>query len=76
MEGRKNDKIVENVVIEEEMEWKGKKITRERVIKKWKIPKIIKNDIGFQMMFGFDPPARGVKSKSHLEEYSINDKIM
>ena len=74
MDGRKNDKIVKNIIIEEEIEWRGKKITRERMIKKWKIPKVIKNDIGFQMMFGFDPPARGLPTKSNLEEYNINDK--
>ena len=75
MDGRKNDKIVKNIIIEEEIEWKGKKITRERMIKKWKIAEFIKNDIGFQMMFGFDPPARGLPTKSNLEEYNINDKI-
>ena len=31
------DKIVKNIIIEEEIEWKGKKITRERMIKKWKM---------------------------------------
>ena len=31
MDGRKNDKIVKNIIIEEEIEWKGKKIRREYV---------------------------------------------
>ena len=74
-EGRKNDKIVRTEIVLEEIEFKGKKIIREKTIKKWNIPKVIKNDIGFQMMFGFDPPARGLPTKSNLEEYNINDKI-
>ena len=75
-EGRKNDKIVRTEIVLEEIEFKGKKIIREKTIKKWNIPKVIKNDIGFQLMFGFDPPAKGKQTKSHLEEYSINDKII
>ena len=75
MTGRKNDKVVSNIIVKEKIKFQGEKITRERIEKKWEIPEIITNDIGFQMMFGFDPPARGLPTKSNLEEYNINDKI-
>ena len=70
--GRKNDKIVENITVKEKITFRGKKITRERIEKKWNIPKIIKNDIGFQMMFGFDPPNNPKPAKSNLEEKSLD----
>ena len=73
---RKNDKIVSNVIIKEEIMFQGKKIIRERVKKQWKMPKVITNDIGFQLMFGFDTPtiARNLKDVA-LKEYNINHKI-
>tara|TARA_R110001592_G_scaffold127601_2_gene339439 strand:+ start:3089 stop:3337 length:249 start_codon:yes stop_codon:yes gene_type:complete len=70
--GRKNDKIVENITVKEKITFRGKKIIRERIEKKWNIPKIIKNDIGFQMMFGFDPPNNPKPAKSNLEEKSLD----
>ena len=75
MTSRKNDKIVSNVIVKEEVVFQGKKIIREKVEKKWTIPKIITNDIGFQMMFGFDPPTKTSKSKIDTKEYSINEII-
>ena len=48
----KSPSIVTNKTILEEITFHGKKITRERIIKQWNIPKIIKDDIGYQMMFG------------------------
>ena len=58
---RKNDKIVSNVIIKEEIMFQAKVIT---------------NDIGFQLMFGFDTPtiARNLKDVA-LKEYNINHKI-
>ena len=75
MTPRKNDKIVENVIIKEEIEFQGKKIIRERIEKKWSIPKIITNDIGFQMIFGFDKPYKLPNVTIDINEYSINYKI-
>lgn len=75
MTARKTSKIVENIEIEEEIMLKGKKIKRERVVKKWNIPKVINSDIGFQLMFGFDPPMSPSKSEAALTEMSINQKI-
>ena len=49
--GRKNDKIVKSKIITEKIIFRGEKITRERVEKVWNIPKVITNDIGFQLMF-------------------------
>tara|TARA_R100000789_G_C2879431_1_gene113994 strand:- start:154 stop:408 length:255 start_codon:yes stop_codon:yes gene_type:complete len=54
--GRKSDRIVKNKSILEKVKFKGKVITRERLEKVWSIPEIITNDIGFQLMFGFDAP--------------------
>ena len=48
----KSPSIVTNKTILEEITFHGKKITRERVVKQWNIPKTIKDDIGYQMMFG------------------------
>ena len=39
------------------------------------MPKIITNDIGFQMMFGFDSPSKPSKTDAALIEYSTNQKI-
>lgn len=74
---RKNDKIVRNVVVKEEIKFKGKIIIRERVKKQWKIPKVITNDIGFQLLFGFDPPSKISRKLKDIvsKEYSINHKI-
>ena len=71
--GRKTDKIVKPKIITEKIIFRGEKITRERVEKVWNIPKVITNDIGFQLMFGFDPP-RSPKNKSEgLKEYFLGN---
>ena len=73
---RKNDKIVSNVMVKEEIVLQGKKVIRERIKKQWKIPKVITNDIGFQLMFGFDSPTISRKLNDiALKEYDINHKI-
>ena len=48
----KVQKIVRNVVTEEEIVFRGQKITRERIDVEYDIPKVINTDIGFQLMFG------------------------
>jgi len=48
----KHQIVVKDKVITEEIEFRGKKIIRERVIKEFNIPKIITSDIGFQLQFG------------------------
>jgi len=48
----KSPTIVKNKTVLEEITFRGKKITRERVVKEWNIPKIITSDIGYQLMFG------------------------
>ena len=57
---RKNDKIVRNVIVKEEIKFQGKT-----------------NDIGFQLLFGFDPPAKISRKLKDIasKEYSINHKI-
>ena len=71
---RKNDKIVRNIIVKEKIKFQGKTIIREKMKKQWEIPKIITNDIGFQMMFGFDSPSKPSKTDAALIEYSINHK--
>ena len=73
--GRKNDRIVKAKVITEEIIFHGEKITREKVEKIWNIPKIITNDIGFQLMFGFNPPTMHSSGKFRgIEEYRLDNK--
>ena len=69
--GRKTDKIVKPKVITEKIIFRGEKITREKVEKVWNIPKVITNDIGFQLMFGFDPPKSPTNTSEGLKEYSL-----
>ena len=72
----KNDKIVSNVMTKEKIIFQGKKVIRERIKKQWKIPKVITNDISFQLMFGFDSPTISRKLNNiALKEYYINHKI-
>ena len=73
--GRKNDRIVKDKVITEKIIFRGEKITRERVEKIWNIPKVITNDIGFQLMFGFNPPTINSSGKFRgIEEHILDNK--
>ena len=66
----KNTVVVKNKIVMEEIVFRGKKIKRERVVKEWNIPKVITNDIGFQLMFGFTNLAKPKKSTANIEEIS------
>ena len=70
--GRKTDRIVKSKVITEKIIFRGEKITRERVEKVWNIPKVITNDIGFQLMFGFDPPTSPQNKSKGIKEYTLD----
>ena len=72
--GRKNDKIVKSKIITEKIIFRGEKITRERVEKVWNIPKVITNDIGFQLMFGFDAPKSPINTSEGLKEYFLDNR--
>ena len=48
----KHQIVVKSKTIKEKITFRGVKITRERVIKEFKIPKLIVSDIGFQLQFG------------------------
>lgn len=48
----KHQNVVKNKTITEKIKFRGIKITRERVIKEFKIPEIIVSDIAFQLQFG------------------------
>ena len=71
----KNTSIVKNKIVMEEIVFRGKKIKRERVVKEWDIPKIITDDIGFQLMFGFKSPSRPKKLQTDREELSCSTAL-
>ncbi len=52
---RKIPVVVKRTAVNEEIIFQGKKIIREKIVKTFEIPKIINDDIGFQMQFGFNP---------------------
>tara|TARA_R100000742_G_C4274928_1_gene95132 strand:+ start:95 stop:343 length:249 start_codon:yes stop_codon:yes gene_type:complete len=65
--------VVERTVVHEEIIFKGKKIIRERIVKKIKLPKIITNDYSYEMLMGFKPglPRYGNKTTG-IESVSVN----
>ena len=71
--GRKTDRIVKNRIILEKVKFRGQTITIERVEKVWDIPTTITNDIGFQLMFGFDPPRSPQNTSEGLKEYFLGN---
>ena len=71
----KNPKIVTNKIVLEEITFQGKKIKREKVVKEWDIPKIITEDIGYQLMFGNSPTINRKAPESKLTEVQLKDKF-
>ena len=71
----KNTSIVKNKTVMEEIVFRGKKIKREKVVKEWDIPKIITDDIGFQLMFGFKSPSRPKKLQTDVEEINCSTAL-
>jgi hypothetical protein len=68
----KSPTIVKNKVVLEEITFRGKKIIRESIVKEWNIPKIIKHDIGYQLMFGHrDSLRQSKKSVSGIVERTL-----
>jgi len=64
--------IIKRTIVKEEVIFRGKKIVRERIVKEFKIPKIINHDIGFQLMFGMTAsPTTNISKKGGIEEYSF-----
>ena len=68
----KTPRIVKNKIILEEITFQGKKIKREAIVKEWNIPKIITEDIGYQLMFGNRPSTSKTAPNSNLKEVKIN----
>lgn len=66
-------RIVRRTAVNEEIIFQGKKIIREKIIKTFDIPKIINEDLTFQLQFGFHPgiPSRNLQS-SGIEEHFID----
>ena len=61
---RKIPVVIKRTAVNEEIIFKGKKIIREKIVKTFEIPKIINDDIGFQMQFGFNPGIATRNTKS------------
>ena len=68
---KKTPIIVKNKMVKEEIIFRGEKIIRERIEKEWNIPKIITGDIGFQLMFGFQPALTTTKTHANVKEISL-----
>ena len=64
--------IVKNKIKLEQIKFRGKTITREIIVKEWNIPKIIKTDISFQLMFGFNSLNNPKPTQSNLKERCVN----
>ena len=71
---KKTPIIVKNKMVKEEIIFKGKEIIREKIEKEWNIPKIITGDIGFQLIFGFQPGFKPIKTVSNVEEIQLNPR--
>ena len=69
---KKTPSIVKDKVVLEEIIFQGKKIMRETVVKEWNIPKIITEDIGYQLMFGNRPTINRKAPLSNVEELQID----
>jgi len=61
---RKIPVVIKRTAVNEEIIFKGKKIIREKIVKTFEMPKIINDDIGFQMQFGFNPGIATRNTKS------------
>ena len=68
---KKTPIIVKNKMVKEEIIFRGEKIIREKIEKEWNIPKIITGDIGFQLMFGFQPGFKPIKTHANAKEISL-----
>ena len=69
---KKTPRIVKDKVVLEEITFQGKKIMRETIVKEWNIPKIITEDIGYQLMFGNRPTINRKAPLSDVEELQID----
>jgi len=61
---RKIPVVIKRTAVNEEIIFQGKKIIREKIVKTFEMPKIITDDIGFQMQFGFNPGIATRNTKS------------
>jgi len=61
---RKIPVVIKRTAVNEEIIFKGKRIIREKIVKTFEMPKIINDDIGFQMQFGFNPGHASRNTKS------------
>ena len=61
---RKIPVVIKRTAVNEEIIFKGKRIIREKIVKTFEMPKIINDDLGFQMQFGFNPGIATRNTKS------------
>tara|TARA_R100000541_G_scaffold41593_1_gene49028 strand:+ start:2610 stop:2840 length:231 start_codon:yes stop_codon:yes gene_type:complete len=66
-------RIVTRIAVNEEIIFQGKKIIREKIIKEFNMPKIINEDLTFQMQFGFHPGIASMNTNSSgIKEHFID----
>jgi hypothetical protein len=70
----KHQIVVKSKVITEDIIFRGKKITRERVVKEFKLPKMITSDIGFQLQFGFKGNDKPYSKPTNQNTIHFEDK--
>tara|TARA_R110002020_G_scaffold348373_1_gene561986 strand:- start:1083 stop:1328 length:246 start_codon:yes stop_codon:yes gene_type:complete len=70
----KHQNVIKIKTVTEKIKFRGQKITRERVVKEFKIPKIVSSDIGFQLQFGLKGNDKAYKSKSNQNTVNFDDK--
>ena len=65
-------KIINRISIYEKIKFRGEKLVRERIEKEFNLPKMVTEDIGFQLQFGFDSPIMCKKSKYYVPTVSLD----
>ena len=74
----KHQIVVKSEIIIEKIKFRGNTMLREKVIKKFKLPKIITSDIGFQLQFGFKgndkPYSKSINQNTVYFDKNINLK--
>ena len=70
----KTTAIVKDRIVKEKIQFQGKTIIRERIEKEWNIPKIITDDISYQLMFGNKPSINKSRPESGIEERIFEQK--
>ena len=69
----KHQNVIKIKTVTEKIKFRGQKMTRERVVKVFNIPKIISSDIGYQLQFGSKGNDKPYSQKSNQKEINFDD---